>query len=452
MKKTGVRVFVLFMAVVMLLSVLMPAMSTLAGAAVTQGDIDSYKSSLQDVKDQKAELQKKLDSIRDDKSATEEKVALLQDQILLTQQQISESQKLLDNYDQQIEDKKTEIAQLEDQESQQYDEFYTQTRWMEENGGASFISIIFQASDFSQLLDYLMLITDVMNYNDKIITQLEQTQADLAQAQDELQGARDAQAATQAQLETAKADLDTQKKEADEYYQQLLADEDSYDSKVAQLQSDEDRIQADLDEAEEKYAAQLKAAEEEAARLEAEKQQAAQNSNSNGNSGSSSNSGSNSGSSSSGGSSSSNPVVDPAGDWYWPLPGYYYISSVFGGRYHPITGAWETHTGTDIPAPGGTPIQCAKEGVVTTVVPESAGSSYGNYCIVYHGNGYATLYAHMQSVPNVTVGQTVSAGQVIGYVGTTGSSTGNHLHFELRINGNRASALDLYPNLSFSGL
>lgn len=451
MKKTGVRVFVLFMAVVMLLSVLMPAMSTLAGAAVTQGDIDNYKSSLQDVKDQKAELQKKLDSIRDDKSATEEKVALLQDQILLTEQQISESQKLLDSYDQQIEDKKSEIAQLEDQESKQYDEFYSQTRWMEENGGASFISIIFQASDFSQLLDYLMLVTDVMNYNDKIITQLEQTQADLAQAQDELQSARDAQAATQTQLETAKADLDTQKKEADEYYQQLLADEDSYDSKVAQLQADEEKIQADLNDAEEKYKAQLEEAKrqeearKEAERLEAEKQQQAAQKPSTGGS-------SNSGSSNSGGSSSSNPVVDPAGDWYWPLPGYYYISSVYGGRYHPITGVWETHTGTDIPAPGGTPIQCAKEGVVTTVVPESAGSSYGNYCIVYHGNGYATLYAHMQSVPNVTVGQTVSAGQVIGYVGTTGSSTGNHLHFELRINGNRASALDLYPNLSFSGL
>lgn len=456
MKKTGIRVMVLFLAVVMLLSVLMPAMSTLAGAAVTQGDIDGYKSSLQDVQSQRAELQKKLDSIRDDKSATEEKVALLQDQILLTEQQISESQKLLDSYDQQIEDKKAEIAQLQDQESQQYDQFYTQTRWMEENGGASFISIIFQASNFSELLDYLMLVTDIMNYNDKIITQLEQTQADLAQAQDELQGARDAQAATQTQLETAKADLDSQKKEADEYYQQLLADEDSYDSKVAQLQADEEKIQADLADAEEKYKAQLEEAKrqeearKEAERLEAEKQQQADQKPSDGGSSSGNSGGSSSGGSSSGGSS--NPVVDPSGNWYWPLPGYYYISSVYGGRYHPITGVWETHTGTDIPAPGGTPIQCAKDGVVTTVVPESAGSSYGNYVIVYHGNGYATLYAHMQSLATVSVGDTVSAGQVIGYVGTTGSSTGNHLHFELRINGNRASALDLYPNLSFSGL
>lgn len=69
-----------------------------------------------------------------------------------------------------------------------------------------------------------------------------------------------------------------------------------------------------------------------------------------------------------------------------------------------------------------------------------------------HGNGYATLYAHMRTMPTVSVGQTVNKGDVIGYVGTTGSSTGNHLHFELRINGVRSNALSLYPNLSFTGL
>ena len=414
MKKTGVRIFVLLLAAVMILSVLMPAMTTLAGA-VTAGDIQDYKDSLQDVQDKKGELEDKLDALQDDKDAAEEKLSLLQEQILLTEQQIGDSQKLLDSYDQQIADKQSEITQLEEQEDQQYEEFYAQTRWMEENGGTSFISIIFQASSFSELLDYLMLVTDIMNYNDRIITQLEETQSQLAQARDDLQAARDSQAATQAKLESAKADLTSQKADADQYYQELLNSEESYNSEVAQLQAEEDQIQADLKEAQKKYDEQL----------------AAQNP------------------PSTGGGSSSNPVVDPSGNWYWPLPGYYYISSVFGGRYHPITGAWETHTGTDIPAPGGTPIQCAKDGIVTT---SQYNPSYGNYCIIYHGNGYATLYAHMRALPSVKVGESVTAGQVIGYVGTTGSSTGNHLHFELRINGQRASALDLYPNLSFSGL
>lgn len=417
MKKTGVRIFVLLLAAVMILSVLMPAMTTLAGA-VTAGDIQDYKDSLQDVQDKKGELEDKLDALQDDKDAAEEKLSLLQEQILLTEQQIGDSQKLLDSYDQQIADKQSEITQLEEQEDQQYEEFYAQTRWMEENGGTSFISIIFQASSFSELLDYLMLVTDIMNYNDRIITQLEETQSQLAQARDDLQAARDGQAATQAKLESAKADLTSQKADADQYYQELLNSEESYNSEVAQLQAEEDQIQADLKEAQKKYDEQL----------------AAQKPTS---------------PPSTGGGSSSNPVVDPSGNWYWPLPGYYYISSVFGGRYHPITGVWESHTGTDVPAPGGTPIQCAKDGIVTT---SQYNPSYGNYCIIYHGNGYATLYAHMRALPSVKVGESVTAGQVIGYVGTTGSSTGNHLHFELRINGQRASALDLYPNLSFSGL
>lgn len=423
MKKTGVRIFVLLLAAVMILSVLMPAMTTLAGA-VTAGDIQDYKDSLQDVQDKKGELEDKLDALQDDKDAAEEKLSLLQEQILLTEQQIGDSQKLLDSYDQQIADKQSEITQLEEQEDQQYEEFYAQTRWMEENGGTSFISIIFQASSFSELLDYLMLVTDIMNYNDRIITQLEETQSQLAQARDDLQAARDSQAATQAKLESAKADLTSQKADADQYYQELLNSEESYNSEVAQLQADEDQIQADLKEAQKKYDEQLAAQQKPTTPPST-------------------------GGSTGGGGSSSNPVVDPSGNWYWPLPGYYYISSVFGGRYHPITGVWETHTGTDIPAPGGTPIQCAKDGIVTT---SQYNPSYGNYCIIYHGNGYATLYAHMRALPSVKVGESVTAGQVIGYVGTTGSSTGNHLHFELRINGQRASALDLYPNLSFSGL
>lgn len=429
MKKTGVRIFVLLLAVVMLLSVLMPVMSTLAGA-VTASDIQDIKDNLSDVKGQKESLEKQLEEIRSDKEATEEKVALLQEQILLTEQQIYESQKLLNNYDQQIADKKEEISKLEEQEASQYDEFYAQTRWMEENGGASVISVLFQASSFSELLDTLMLVTDIMNYNDRIITQLEQTQAELAQARDDLQTARDEQAATQAQMESAKADLTSQKAEADQYYDQLLSDERSTDSKVADLAADLEDIQADLEDAETKYQQQLEEAQKPST--------GGGNSNTGG--------GSTGGGSTGGGGGS---VVDPTGTWYWPLPGYYYISSVYGGRYNPISGAWETHRGADVPAPGGTPIQAASSGVVTTA---KHGPSYGNYCVIYHGNGYATLYAHMQSLPNVSVGDVVSAGQVIGYVGSTGDSTGNHLHFELTINGSLANALDLYPNLSFSGI
>ena len=138
------------------------------------------------------------------------------------------------------------------------------------------------------------------------------------------------------------------------------------------------------------------------------------------------------------------------GSWYWPLPGRTKLSSLFGGRRDPFTGRPSNHTGVDIPALSGTEIHAAQDGVVTLVQTNRYASTYGYYCIITHANGRATLYAHMKSAPKVKVGQTVTKGQVIGYVGSTGRSTGPHLHFELRINGVRADALTLYKGMTFT--
>ena len=127
----------------------------------------------------------------------------------------------------------------------------------------------------------------------------------------------------------------------------------------------------------------------------------------------------------------------------WPLPSSWNtLSSLFGSRIHPITGKPNNHTGIDIPASKNTNIYAAKSGVVTT---STYNSSYGNYVVVSHSDGTSTLYAHMNKRA-VSKGQTVSQGQVIGYVGTTGSSTGNHLHFEIRVNGNRVDPVDYFKD------
>ena len=124
------------------------------------------------------------------------------------------------------------------------------------------------------------------------------------------------------------------------------------------------------------------------------------------------------------------PEVSSSG-FLWPVAGYSYISSPFGNRISPISGAPEFHRGIDIPAPSGTPIRAAAAG---TVITACYNPSYGNYVMVSHSDGYVTLYAHAVSL-NVTVGQTVNAGDTVAFVGTTGDSTGNHLHFEVRLNG-----------------
>lgn len=143
-------------------------------------------------------------------------------------------------------------------------------------------------------------------------------------------------------------------------------------------------------------------------------------------------------------------IMDPNTDWegigifQWPLPQSYTITSLFGYREDPFTGEVAYHGGTDIAAPGGTPILAAADGTVSVANgTDSWGGSYGYHVKIGHADSFETLYAHCSSIC-VTEGQQVKQGEVIAYVGTTGSSTGNHLHFEVRQDGERVNALGFF--------
>lgn len=410
MNKKTQRIIVIIVAAALLLSVMLPVLSVFAQAGVTKSDIQNIKDELSDIQSQKKEAEARLKAIRNDLSKAKEQVELIQNQVLLTEQEINASQAMLDEYDNQIAVKEAEIAELERQEEEQYQEFYQQVRWMEETGGVNYLSILFEANSFADMLDQAMLIGDIMEYSNGIIEKLKATQRDLDMAREALQTDRDAQALVQQELEAKKDELEAKRSEAQQLLNQIAASESEYAKEAKELAESEAKINKELKEAERKYAAQIAA-------LEAQQNAA---------------------------------VNMTSGDWYWPLPGRYKISSLFGGRIDPINGRRDNHTGTDIPAPGGTPIYAAKDGVVTTVNANKNASSYGYYCIINHGSGYATLYAHQNQVPIVREGQTVKKGQVIGYVGTTGRSTGNHLHFELRVNGVRNDVLKLYPGMTFT--
>lgn len=143
-------------------------------------------------------------------------------------------------------------------------------------------------------------------------------------------------------------------------------------------------------------------------------------------------------------------IITPDSDWIgtgifqWPLPETGTITSYFGNRVNPITGEPDYHTGTDISVAAGTPILAAADGVVSIANgTDSWGDSYGYYVKLDHGDGLETLYAHCSSIC-VTAGQEVTQGEVIAYVGSTGNSTGNHLHFEVRVDGTRVDALTYF--------
>lgn len=136
-----------------------------------------------------------------------------------------------------------------------------------------------------------------------------------------------------------------------------------------------------------------------------------------------------------GGPTSVPSYVAANGSVQWPVPGYHGISSPYGYRTSPIYGLSEFHLGTDIPAPTGTPVVAAMGG---TVVASNSHWSYGNNVVIYHTDGTSSLYAHLAGF-NCSPGQTVNAGDVIGYVGSTGASTGAHLHIEIHVNGSRVN-------------
>lgn len=131
------------------------------------------------------------------------------------------------------------------------------------------------------------------------------------------------------------------------------------------------------------------------------------------------------------------------GNFIWPVPGYYKLSSKFGYRWHPVYGTWRLHTGIDISSSGiyGAKIVAADDGVVSL---SGWNGGYGNCVVIKHNNGYSTLYGHMKSASPLRKGQSVRKGDTVGYVGSTGTSTGPHLHFEIMYNGSYQNPMNWY--------
>ena len=230
---------------------------------------------------------------------------------------------------------------------------------------------------------------------------------------------------TKTELENERNKVETAKKEKQTKSAELKKLKSEKEAKVNNLTDEQKQIQAQMDE----YDSQMKILEQkekaiaEAAKRKAE-QEKSNNSNKNNNTGSNNNGGS----------------TTPTGTFQWPVPSSHTITSNYGYRIHPISGTKKLHAGIDIGAPGGSNIVAADAG---TVVLSSFGynGGYGNYVIISHGNGITTRYAHCSNL-FVSAGESVSKGQVIAAVGSTGASTGNHCHFEVRINGGSKNPLN----------
>lgn len=409
------RVMVAILAGFMALMMLLPMLSmiiTYAGA-VTQSEINGLKSQASELAQEKKELQAQLSAITSDKNEAMARKENLEQQINVVRSEIDNTNALIASYNEQIAScneqiaqKEIELAEAEAEQEKYYNLFCERVRSMEEDGTVSYWAILFESSSFSDLLDRANFINEIMEYDNAVMEQLELARQAVENAKAELEAAR-------AELETAKAEQEAELAVLEERRSELKQKEAEAEAILNEIQEREEEAAEALAAA----SAAAKAMDAEIARKqrELEAQLAAQN----------------------------QTIVSESG-YMWPLSGRYTLSSLYGGRIHPITGKPNNHGGIDIPAPRGTSILSAKSGIVVT---SGYNSSYGNYVVVSHGGGASTLYAHMSSRA-VAVGDNVSQGQVVGYVGSTGSSTGNHLHFEVRVNGNRTDPINYFPSLT----
>lgn len=388
------RVLSLVLAAVLLVPTV-GQMAVVDASAVTQAEINALKSNANKLAGQKKDLQNQLKDVRAKKADAQSQKDLLERQMNVIQAEIDNIAQQINQYQGLINQKATELADTEAKEKAQYELFCQRIRVMEETGEVSYWSILFSSDSFSDLLDNFMMVEEIIQYDNSVMDQLLALQAKIEAEKSELEDAKAQQEAARQQQVAAKQELSSQQSEVDKLINQISATEADLQKQEAALRSAAAAADAEIRRKEKELAAQI-------------------------------------------------ANVPSESGFLWPLSGYNTLSSLFGSRIHPITGKANNHTGIDIPAPRGTAIKAAKSGVVTK---STYNNSYGNYVVVSHSDGTSTLYAHM-SRRSVSEGQKVTQGAKLGEVGTTGSSTGNHLHFEVRVNGSRTDPINYFKSMT----
>ena len=406
-RKDWRRVVVAALAAFLALMMLLPMFTMVLEAAQAadtselEQQIREYQKQQADLAAQIKDLDRQLKSIAGDKAQALEQKRLLDRQISAKVQEIQSTESIIAQYDALIADEQAKLEDTQAKEEIQYELFCKRVRAMEEAGTVSYWSILFDSADFADLLDRATFVSEIMEADNKIMDDLAALRKSIEAQKAELETSRADQQTQRDALVAQKKELDAKEADAAALVQKIQSQESEYQSSRDALKREEEEVEAQIIKKQKEIQAKIAAGQ---------------------------------------------ISFDPGTGWQWPVPGRYKITSTFGPRIHPITGLPGNHTGTDVAAPMGTAILAARGGVVTI---STYNNSYGNYVVVQHDNGIATLYAHMSSRA-VSEGQIVTQGQTLGYVGSTGSSSGNHLHLEFRVNGKRQDALNYYPNLSFT--
>lgn len=400
-RKVVQSVICVLLALIFVISLMTALIPTNASAA-SQSEINRLTQQRKELQAKQQEQQKTINSLRSKKASVVDQKAALDKENDLAQQEIELVKEQITAYDQQIEDKGVELESAKQEEEAQTVRFRSCVRHLEEYGQMSYIAILLEATSLSDLLARMDMVGEVIAYNKQVQADMTAAREKVETVKAELEDARTELQDKQSELETKQVALQQKVSEANALLAGLESDINAYKSVYDQYEQQQKNVQSQID----KQVEELRRQEEV--------------------------------------NKNNNPGYDPGkangstGTMMWPCPSCHYITSQFGWRYHPIYQTQKYHSGVDIGASYGATIVAADGG---TIITAGSVSGYGNCVVINHGNGITTLYGHMSSIA-VSVGQKVSKGQTIGYVGSTGNSTGPHLHWEVTVNGVRQNPLN----------
>lgn len=377
-------------------AVTMPILQTEA-KAVTQYDIDRKKAEKAALSKKIKEQQALMNDLQSEQAGMLSQKEALDQQQDLKIQEINAVKEELTMYRQMILDKAYEARIAQEHAEEQLAIYKTHIRSMEEQGLSNmYLQLLFSSESMTDLLSRVDMVSEIMEYDKRI--------------HDNYVSAKDAALLAKQEYEAAAAELEVQEVE-------LQTEIDRLTGELSVLQTELDRLRADIDG----YAAVINKYASDEARIDAEIKKMAEE------------------------LKKQQTPPTSTGSYVWPCPSNKGITSGYGMRKISLYGYEKFHAGIDVGAPMGSTIIAADGG---TVIVSTYDGGYGNYIMINHGGGRVTLYAHMSSRA-AGVGETVNKGQVIGYVGSTGNSTGPHLHFEVRNNGGTVDPLTYFTGYYF---
>ena len=433
-RKKFVSILAGIMAAVMLLTLIL----SLIPANVSAASSSEIKKQINQLKEDKKALQAQMEEVQgqyeeneneildtvNKKSTIDQEISLLYDQIDLVNQELS-------SYSLLIADKQDELDAAQGRLSELNAKNKERIRAMEEDGSISYWAVLFKASSFSDLLDRLNMIEEIAASDQRRLKEM-------SAAAEEVEAAREALTVEKDELEVAREELDAiqltleeKKAEAQELLNELIAYGEELNALFEGFELEEEALMDEIAQKEKEY--------NEAKHQEWLAYMATYTTVPPATKPPASNSGSSGGSS--GGSTSNGSGTASSSGWLVPCS-YTKLTSPFGNRDTPTAGASTFHKGVDLAGPEGTPIYASRSGVVTVATHSK---SAGNYVTINHGDGFSSVYMHMTKYV-VKKGAAVSAGQLIGYMGSTGISTGPHLHFGITKDGTYVNPAN-YVNL-----